>query len=173
MQINRYALKEIRERSGLSISQLAEAIDSSPGYLHDLDASSFFPHVSLVICQTTEGFRNGISPTHDRCRLADGDFDRDELDDRRRRDAGARRPHPSRRRHRRERDEPDPRPHRRVPDGRRDHVRQGRPRGRLHPDSRGRRRGEELRPEGDGLPDRLGDRCRGTCVRSTTNASTS
>lgn len=37
MRLNRHALIEIRERSGLTQVALAELINSSPGYVHDLE----------------------------------------------------------------------------------------------------------------------------------------
>jgi len=37
MRINRHALIEIRERSGLTQVALAERISSSPGYIHDIE----------------------------------------------------------------------------------------------------------------------------------------
>lgn len=37
MKLNRFALVEIRERSGLTQVALAEKIESSPGYIHDLE----------------------------------------------------------------------------------------------------------------------------------------
>lgn len=37
MKVNRHALREIRERSGLSVPELARTIDTSHGVLYDIE----------------------------------------------------------------------------------------------------------------------------------------
>lgn len=53
MRLNRFALTELRERSGLSKSDFARALECSPPHITDIEAGRRHPSPSLM-CRMAE-----------------------------------------------------------------------------------------------------------------------